>query len=114
MKIMFAENHAAFASTVCRAFLSAHSIEVIPTLIEARRKLENNAFDLLLVDFDLDDGKEDELVCDVKARYPNLKVIAVSSHDAGNRALKIAGADAVCGKMEFDHIQKVIESVGLK
>jgi DNA-binding response OmpR family regulator len=114
MKILFVENHATFASMVCKEFLAAHSVEVIPTLAAARRSLENGSFDLLLVDFDLDDGKGDELMREVKARFPKLKAIAVSSHDAGNTALRIAGADAVCGKMEFDQIQSVIEAMGLR
>jgi hypothetical protein len=43
--------------------------------------------------------------------HPNLKIIAASSHDAGNSALLKAGASVVCGTMEFDQIQHVIESI---
>lgn len=112
MRILFVENHAVFAGMVCKEFLGAYSVEIVPSLAAARRSLENCSYDLLLVDFDLDDGKGDELVREVKARFPKLKAIAVSSHDAGNRALTIAGADAVCGKMEFHQIQSVIEAIG--
>ena len=113
MKILFVENHATFARMVCREFLAAHSVEIVPSLAEARRSLENGSFDLLLVDFDLDDGKGDEIMREAKAKFPKLKAIAVSSHEAGNRALIIAGADAVCGKMQFDRIQSVIASMCL-
>jgi DNA-binding response OmpR family regulator len=114
MKILLVENHATFARMVRKHFLAAYSVEVVPTLAAARRSLENSSFDLLLVDFDLDDGKGDELMREVKARFPKLKAIAVSSHDAGNRALTTAGADAVCGKMHFDQIQSVIKAMDLQ
>ena len=45
--------------------------------------------------------------------HPDLKIIAASSHDAGNAALVKAGASAVCGKMEFNGIQAVIEALRL-
>ena len=77
----------------------------------ARQSLAQEAFDLLIVDYDLDDGKGDEIVRMCRVLHPNVKIIASSSHDAGNTALVKAGASAVCGKMEFNRIQAVIESV---
>ncbi len=35
-------------------------------------------------------------------------VVAASSHEAGNRALVEAGADAVCGKLQFARIGEVL------
>ena len=63
---------------------------------------------MVLSDYDLDDGKGEEFVRECRASHPRLPIIAVSSHDAGNAALVAAGASAVCSKMEFDGIQKVI------
>jgi hypothetical protein len=42
---------------------------------------------------------------------PELKIIAASSHEAGNVALLKAGASAVCSKMEFDKIAQVIKTL---
>ncbi len=81
------------------------------SLAAARNALAAGVYDLLIVDYDLDDGKGDELVRACHLLHPNLKIIAASSHDAGNSALLKAGASAICGKMAFDKIQHVIENI---
>ena len=105
MNILFVENHGVFAATVIRQFLSQHSVTVVASLSAARRTLADAAFDLLLVDYDLDDGKGDELVKELQASGSAVKVVGVSSHDEGNTALLQAGAVTICSKTEFDRIQ---------
>jgi DNA-binding NarL/FixJ family response regulator len=112
MKILYVENHAVFAAQVCREFLSQHLVKIVPSLAEARAALGADSFELVIVDYDLDDGKGDELVRSCCILHPNLKIIAASSHDAGNSALLKSGASAVCSKMEFDNIGSVIASLG--
>jgi DNA-binding response OmpR family regulator len=114
MKILYVENHAIFAAQVCKQFLSAHSVRVVPTRAAARDALAADSYELLIVDYDLDDGKGDELVQACRVSYPKLKIIAASAHEAGNTALLKAGASACCGKMEFNRIQSVIESLAHK
>jgi DNA-binding NarL/FixJ family response regulator len=109
VKILYIENHAVFSKQVCQEFLSAHQIRVVSSLTDARSAMASETYDLLLVDYDLDDGKGDELVREVRVLNPKLKIIAASSHEAGNAALVKAGASAVCGKMEFDKIAQVIK-----
>jgi DNA-binding NtrC family response regulator len=111
MKILYVENHAIFASQVCQQFLSEHVVRVVSSLAAARQALASSSYELLLVDYDLDDGKGDELVWACHVLHPTLRIIAVSAHEAGNAALLKAGACAVCGKMEFDKIQDVIRSL---
>jgi CheY-like chemotaxis protein len=108
VNILYLENHAVFAEQVTRQFLSAHHVTVVPSLSAARSSLATGGFDLVLSDYDLDDGKGEEFVRECHATHPLLPIIAVSSHDVGNAALVAAGASAVCSKMEFDGIQKVI------
>ena len=111
MRILYVENHAIFAANACRQFLSAHSVTVVPSLSEARKELGSANFDVALVDYDLDDGKGDQLIRElVTARSPLIS-IGVSSHDDGNSAMLRAGAVAVCSKMRFEDIQRVIENV---
>jgi DNA-binding response OmpR family regulator len=108
VNILYLENHAVFAEQVTRQFLAAHRVTVVPSLSAARSALASGSFDLVLSDYDLDDGKGEEFVRECRATRPGLLVIAVSAHEAGNAALLKAGASAVCSKMEFDHIQEVI------
>jgi DNA-binding response OmpR family regulator len=108
MRILFVENHVAFARTVIRQFLAGHELTLVPTLAEARQALEDTV-DVLLVDYDLDDGKGDVLVRELRRAGSRIRVIAVSSHHAGNEALVAAGADAVCGKLDFARIGSIIE-----
>ena len=111
LRILYVENHPVFAANVISQFLSQHSVTVAPSLAEARRVLAAGSFDLLLVDYDLDDGKGDALVNEVHASGKAVPVIGVSSHDEGNTALLRAGAVAVCSKMQFDRIPSVIDTV---
>ena len=108
VNILYLENHAVFAEQVTRQFLRAHHVTVVPSLASARSALASGDVDLVLSDYDLDDGKGEEFVRECRATRPRLPVIAVSSHEAGNAALVAAGASAVCSKMEFDRIQQVI------
>ena len=109
MRILFVENHAAFASTVMKAFLAAHEVTLVPTVSDALARLHDGGpFDAVLVDYDLDDGKGDEVVAAAVALSPRPRIIAVSAHERGNNALVAAGADAVCGKLEFQRISEVL------
>lgn len=81
---------------------------VVPSLGAARSAFPSRSFDLILSDYDLDDGKETEFVRECRSSHPHVPVIAVSSHQEGNDALVEAGACAVCSKMQFDRIQQVI------
>jgi atypical dual specificity phosphatase len=111
MRILYVENHAVFAANVINQFLAQHAVTVASSLTEARRALEVGSFDLLLVDYDLDDGKGDALLNELRASGKAIPAIAVSSHEEGNLALLRAGAVAVCSKMQFDRIQSLIDTV---
>jgi CheY-like chemotaxis protein len=112
MDILWVENHAHFARLAARQFLAGHAVTVVPSLAAARAALARRAFSVVLVDFDLDDGKGDELVRELRSLPARPWVVATSSHEAGNRALVEAGADAVCGKMEFGRIAEVLGRLG--
>ena len=108
VNILYLENHAVFAQQVIQQFLSAHCVTIVPSLSAARSALASGGFDLVLSDYDLDDGKGEEFVRECRASHPQLPIVAVSSHEEGNAALVAAGASAVCSKMQFDRIQQVI------
>jgi CheY-like chemotaxis protein len=108
MQVLWVENHAVFARLAGRQFLSGHSITVVPSLAEARQALGGQDFDVVLLDYDLDDGKGVSLVPFVRQRPGRPVVIAASAHEAGNEALLQAGADAVCAKARFAMIEAVI------
>lgn len=111
MNILYLENHAVFAEQVTRQFLAAYHVTVVPSLSAARNAFAQGNYDLILSDYDLDDGKGEEFVRECRMSCPELSIIAVSSHDDGNAALTRAGASAVCSKMEFDHIQAIIAHI---
>lgn len=62
MRILFVENHEVFAGTVCRTFLPGHEVQVVPSITRAMALLVEQTFDVVLTDYDLDDGKGDQLV----------------------------------------------------
>jgi DNA-binding response OmpR family regulator len=108
MKILYVENHAVFAKQVTAQFLSTHEVTIVPSLLEARQFSSKEGVDLVLVDYDLDDGKGEELVLEIRNQFPSLAIIGVSSHDEGNQKMLKAGANAVCSKMDFENIGAII------
>lgn len=79
---------------------------IAPSLCEAREQLRAGAFDAVLVDFDLDDGKGDVLVRELKDTRFSGRIVGISSHEQGNAALLAAGAHASCPKSAFAHISE--------
>jgi len=110
MNILYVENHPIFAENVVRQFLLQHRVSVVPSISAAHLAIKDGSFDVLLVDYDLDDGKGSELVQSLRSSGNYIVIIAVSARVEGNDALLRAGADAVCSKMEFDEIQGVIDT----
>ena len=100
-----------FAATVIREFLSRHAVTVVPGIAAARQARVAGSFDAVLVDYDLDDGKGDEFVRELRADDEGVVIVGVSSHDEGNAALRRAGASAICSKMEFDEIENVLRGL---
>lgn len=112
-KILMVEDHEIFARNVIREFLSEHEVTVVSSVEAARREFEDAPFDVLLVDYDLEDDKGDEFVRWVRARFDSTRIVATSSHDYGNEMLEAAGADAVCSKMDFGKIGAVLAAIPL-
>lgn len=108
MKILFVENHAVFAANVVREFLSRHTVTVVPSIAAARQARGAGSFDVVLIDYDLDDGKGEAFVRELRADGDRIVIVGVSSHDEGNAALRRAGASAICSKMQFDQIESVL------
>jgi DNA-binding response OmpR family regulator len=107
MQVLYVENHVRFAKLAVGQFLASHQVTVVPSVAAARQTLAQSTFDVVLVDFDLDDGKGNEIVKEIQLQSHRPFVVAVSSHQAGNDALVAAGADAVCSKMQFSNIETV-------
>ena len=110
MRILLVENHGEFIAVVVPTFLSEHEVTVVSSCAAARAALSAGAYDAVLVDYDLDDGKGVELVRWLSSGGA-APAIAISSHDAGNEALAAAGAIAVCAKLHFASIGDVLGKV---
>ncbi len=108
MEILWVENNSKFVHYSLEKFLSAHIVMVFPSLVAAKLTLMSNRFDAVLLDYDLDDGKGTELFPLIDALAVRPVIIAASSHADGNAKLMQAGADAICGKMDFAQISAVL------
>ena len=110
-ELLWVENNARFLKAVAGVFLTSHSLTVIGDLAGARKLMTERNFDVILLDYDLDDGKGDALLADIALLNPKPPVIATSSHDRGNQALLAAGADVICGKTKFTDIDSVVKGL---
>ena len=111
MRLLWVENHAVFARVAGRQFLAAHDLTVVPSLAQAREVLAERPFDVVLLDYDLDDGKGACLVEFIRQLPAAPLVVATSAHEAGNQLLLAAGADAACPKGRFAEIGMVLARV---
>lgn len=108
MRILFVENNTSFAQIVKQQFLSEHDVQIVPSIEAAKAALRINRYGIVLLDYDLDDGKGIELLDNIRTHYPTAKVIAVSAIDTNNIALQKAGVHAVCAKRDFASIGKFL------
>ena len=110
MKILFVEDNARFARVAVTSFLAEHEIRIVAEVATALRVLQEESFDALLVDYDLPDGKGASVVKFAASVVPAPFIVAVSSHDVGNAALKEAGANEICSKMRFSSINAILKT----
>ena len=108
LKILFVENHLTFGEIVRDRFLSEHAVTIVPSIEQAVPQIDEQDYDLILVDYDLDDGKGDQVVRFARMKHPEIKIIGVSSHEQGNESLQFAGANRICSKLDFDNIAAII------
>ena len=108
---MLVENHPEFISVVVPTFLVGHDVTAVASLSSARAALIRAGFDVVLVDYDLEDGKGDTLVRWLSSMPAAPAIVAISSHEAGNEALLSAGASAVCSKLRFEQIGAVLDQI---
>ena len=111
MNVLYVENHEHFSKAVKNEFLKDMDVTVSPTVESAIQYLNEKEFDVVLVDYDLDDGKGSEVIRYIRDRDINTKTIAVSSHKKGNDHMASLGANAVCEKMRFKNILNTIHEV---
>ena len=97
-----------FAATVIASFLAEHDVTVVASVAAARTLLREGAYELILVDYDLDDEKGDALVRALATTHPRPRIIGVSARPEGNDALFAAGADAVCNKLRFSKVVGIL------
>lgn len=115
MKLLYVENHIVFAQQAIRQFLFDCDVTLVPSISAAYVHLKTTVFELILVDYDLDDGKGDSLVRALRHSGWKGKIIAVSAQDHKNLILLRSGADMACSKMTFSKIRPLlgIDSSGL-
>ena len=106
--VLWVENNPKFV-VVVRSFLHPHDLTVVPSLAEARQCLNHKTFDIILLDYDLDDGKGTALLPTLSALASRPLVIATSSHSEGNSKLLADGANRVCSKRDFGQIEQMLE-----
>ena len=111
MHILFVENHGVFARTVVEEFLSDHEVVVVPSVLDVLEAFRRFTFDVVLVDYDLDDCKGDVFVRRLRDSGARLPIVAVSARDDGNDALLAAGANVVCHKGAFRRIASMLTGV---
>ena len=104
LRILWVENHARFIAVALPVFFGEHDVTVVPSVVEARERIAKDAYDAVIVDYDLDDGKGTEVVGHLLALPDRPLIVAASAHADGNEKLRKAGADVICSKANFKQL----------
>ncbi|MDR5874056.1 response regulator [Vreelandella gomseomensis] len=80
-RILHVEDDADLHEVICAMAGDHYTFEAARTLQEARKRLQQTTFDVVLLDIGLPDGSGWELVEDVRARQPDAKVVILSGAD---------------------------------
>ncbi len=92
--------------------IEGHSTITVSSIREAVSLIENETFDLAIVDFRMIDGYGTEIVRLIKTLRPGIKVIGMSATEQGNTFYR-AGAEYFIEKpFNIDHIQEVLRELG--
>ncbi len=94
-----------------RQFLAGHRVTYARSSAEARSALAAGRFGVVLLDYDLPDGKRMALVGEVRARARPPLIIATSSHAYSCEELLGAGAAAACPKTHFGELRDTIATL---
>ncbi|HEX2685097.1 MAG TPA: response regulator [Kofleriaceae bacterium] len=112
MRVLFVEDHRVFAETVASQFLASHHVDIMESVATARlAAAADPPYDVMLIDYDLPDGKGTEVLRHLRAARFRGRIVAVSSKDEGNQELRTAGAHAICKKPELHRIATVLQSL---
>lgn len=109
LRVLFVDDQPARAFAAIEPYLQDFWTSLVFSVADAKHWISREAFAVILVDYDLDDGKGTGVVQAARACQPNALVIAVSDHELGNRALLRAGADAICRKGDLHGLRALVE-----
>lgn len=94
-------------SRVVRAAFARPDIDDVPTLAQARAKLAHTAYDLVVLDLGLPDGKGEDFITDILRQQPNTYVVISTIHDESERlltALENGAKGYLLKEQPFDHL----------
>ena len=91
--------------------LEGHVVHEAPLLDAARRILERERVDVVLLDVHVGAGDGRELLRELRASQPNVRV-AILTGSADSRTVRAVGADAVLAKpFELEELRAVVNSL---
>ena len=111
LRILFVDDQPVAAYAAIEPYLRDFWVSLVFSVADATHFLSREAFGLVLVDYDLEDGKGTAVIEAARRSQPGALVIAVSDHELGNRALLRAGADAVCRKDDLGGLRELVTAL---
>ena len=111
MRVLYIDDHTPFRMVVKRKFLAGHEVVGAGTLAEARSILENQTFDVILIDYTFTDGCGVDLVKELAASKPDCKVITVATNLEQKAEMLEAGAQGSIPKNEFVKLEDRLAAV---
>ncbi len=111
MRVLYVDDHTPFRAVVQRRFLIGHEVVGAADLAEARQRLKEGDFDVILVDYQLSDGLGEDLIREIVDTKLRSKVVAVSANAENNSRLMEAGAIGAVSKNEFSKLAEKLETI---
>ncbi|MCB9548741.1 MAG: histidine phosphatase family protein [Myxococcales bacterium] len=108
MRILYVDSRTRLARAACRDLPHDTDVILVATAAEAERAARHGQFDAVIADYDLPGVNGSELVRRLREAGLAAPVVALAGHDLGARAMRQAGADAVCGQADFATLGPVL------
>jgi CheY-like chemotaxis protein len=106
MNVLIAEDSqvaAHYLAHQVRISLHTEAIRVVPSLVEARRQIQEQLPDVILADLQLEDSSGTATIKALRLDAPDTPIIAITADDGqGETLLLMAGADDYLVKNKYD------------
>lgn len=114
INLLIVDDHSLFRESLCRLLETVPDFRVVAqcaTVAEAQRVLEQQAVDVMLLDYDLGPESGSELLAQVRLHYADIKVLLVTAGLSDELTMRIVESGAVGIFMKHNSTELLVTAI---